>query len=161
MSAVASPPNCQSLLTTQRLSAVFFVQLNEAYQITVLLPMVVFMVRDFGIEPELLGIYTSILNASFCFCQFLCCYIWGLLSDKYGRRIALISGLIFSTIAILCFGLSKTFTTAVIVRSVGGFFNGNLGVIKAYLSDITDGRNRAWAFTILAISYGFGSVLGS
>eukprot|EP01083_Nonionella_stella_P028539 78607_1 len=42
-----------SLLTTQRLTAVFFVQLNEAYQITVLLPMVVFMVRDFGIESEL------------------------------------------------------------------------------------------------------------
>ena len=122
---------------------------------------VVFMVRDFGIQPALLGIYTSILNASFCFCQFLCCYSWGLLSDKFGRRIALVVGLIFSTIAIVLFGLSKDFATAIIARCISGFFNGNLGVIKAYLADVTDGSNRAFAFSTLAISYGFGSVLGS
>eukprot|EP01083_Nonionella_stella_P275685 936474_1 len=151
----------QPLLTTTKLWAVFFVQLNEAYQITVLMPMVVFMCRDFGVEPRLLGIYTSILNASFCFCQFLCCYVWGLISDKYGRRKALVCGLIFSTIAILIFGLSKDFATALVARCVSGFFNGNLGVIKAYLADITDTTNRPWAFSILAISYGFGSVLGS
>ena len=36
------------LLTNGKLWAVFFVQLNEAYQITVLLPMVVFMVGYVG-----------------------------------------------------------------------------------------------------------------
>ena len=41
MSADSKP-----LLTKGKLWAVFFVQLNEAYQITVLLPMVVFMVCE-------------------------------------------------------------------------------------------------------------------
>eukprot|EP01083_Nonionella_stella_P057044 149925_1 len=161
LSVLSPKTRFQQLLTKQRLCAVFFVQLNEAYQITVILPMVVFMVRDFGINPQHLSIYTSILNATFCFCQFLCCYSWGLLSDKYGRRIALLSGLIFSAVAIIMFGMSKSFITAMIARSIGGFFNGNLGVIKAYLSDITDASNRAWAFSVLAIAYGFGSVMGS
>eukprot|EP01083_Nonionella_stella_P089664 250255_1 len=56
---------------------------------------------------------------------------------------------------------SIDFATALVARCVSGFFNGNLGVIKAYLADITDTTNRPWAFSILAISYGFGSVLGS
>ena len=151
----------EPLLTKSKLWAVFFVQLNEAYQITVLLPMVVFMVRDFGISSKVLGIYTSIMNASFCFCQFLCCYAWGLISDRYGRRSSLVFGLVFSTIAIVLLGFAKSFATAIVARCISGFFNGNLGVIKAYLADVTDASNRAFAFSTLAISYGFGSVLGS
>ena len=38
-----STPAVPKLLTKKKLWAAFFVQLNEAYQITVLLPMVVFM----------------------------------------------------------------------------------------------------------------------
>eukprot|EP01083_Nonionella_stella_P249986 863814_1 len=101
---------------------------------TFLLPMVVFMCRDFGIAPNMLGIYTSLLNASFMFCQFLTSYAWGSFSDKFGRRIALASGLIFSTIGVFIFGLSKSYTHAIIARCICGFFNGNLGVIKAYLA---------------------------
>ena len=33
--------------------------------------------------------------------------------------------------------------------------------MKAYLADITDSTNRAWAFSILAISWGVGSVIAS
>lgn len=64
------------LCTVQRLWTVFFIQLNEAYQINVLLPMVVFMLRDFGISATQVGLYQGIFNASFCFCQFLTCYLY-------------------------------------------------------------------------------------
>ena len=98
---------------------------------------------------------------SFCFCQFLCCYAWGLISDYYGRRSSLLFGLVFSTIAIVLLGFSTSFVMALAARCIAGLFNGNLGVMKAYLADITDSSNRANAFSILAISYGLGSVLGS
>ena len=119
------------LLTNSKLLAVFFVQLNEAYQISVLLPIVVFMCRDFGIQPAWLGVYTSILNASFGFCQFLVCYIWGYLSDIYGRRNILICGLFGTFVSMTLFGFSTSFEMAMIARCLTGFFNGNLGVVKA------------------------------
>ena len=134
------------LLTNAKLTAVFFVQLNEAYQISVLLPLVVFMCRDFGIEPVWLGVYSSILNASFGFCQFLVSYAWGYLSDVYGRRIILLCGLSGTSIAMVLFGFSQSFAVALISRCLTGLFNGNLGVLKAYLADITDSSNRGWAF---------------
>lgn len=149
------------LLSPAKMWTVFFVQLNEAYQVTMLLPMVVFMCRDFGIQPQWLGVYTSILNASFCFCSFLVAYFWGIASDRFGRKPTLIVGNLLSAISIVFFGTSKSYALAIITRSLCGLFQGNLGVVKAYLADITNSENRAYAFGIVAIAYGFGSILGA
>eukprot|EP01084_Bolivina_argentea_P256725 432336_1 len=146
----------KKLLTKQRLLAVFFVQLNEAYQISVLLPIVVFMCRDFGIASQWLGVYTSILNASFGFCQFLVSYLWGYMSDIYGRRRILLLGIFGTFISMTIFGFSTSFVMAMISRCCTGFFNGNLGLVKAYLADITDSSNRGYAFSIIGVSFGAG-----
>ena len=121
-------------LTTTKLMAVFFVQLNEAYQISVLLPIVVFMCRDFGISSEYLGVYSSILNACFGFCQFLVSYVWGYLSDIHGRRRILMVGLLGSWIASVVFGFSTSFKMAVAARCLTGLFQGNLGIFRICLS---------------------------
>ena len=47
------------------------------------------------------------------------------------------------------------------VRSVAGIFNGNVGVAKAYIADITTEKNRSFAFSIIAISFSIGIILGS
>eukprot|EP01083_Nonionella_stella_P087876 244662_1 len=155
------PSLSEPLLTNTKLLAVFFVQLNEAYQISVLLPIVVFMCRDFGISSKWLGVYTSVLNASFGFCQFLVSYLWGYLSDIYGRRTILLFGLIGTFLSMIAFGFSTSFTMAMVCRCSTGFFNGNLGVVKAYLADITDSSNRGWAFSVIGVSFGAGIILGS
>lgn len=95
------------------------------------------------------------------FCQFCVGYAWGSFSDQYGRRIALVSGLLASTIGVIVFGLARSYAHAMVARCICGLFNGNLGVIKAWLSDITDSTNRGFAFSIVAISFGFGNILGS
>eukprot|EP01084_Bolivina_argentea_P084620 152963_1 len=154
-------PKLEKLLTTKKLFAVFFIQLNEAYQLSVLLPMVVFMCRDFGISSKWLGVYTSILNASFGLCQFLVSYAWGYLSDIYGRRIILIIGIIGTLSAMILFGFSMSYEWAIMARCLTGFFNGNLGVVKAYLADITDSTNRGFAFSIIGVAFGGGIILGS
>lgn len=42
----------------------------------------------------------------------------------------------------LIFGSAKTYTQAILGRVVGGLLNGNLGVVKSYLTKITDDTNR-------------------
>ena len=78
------------------------------------------MCRDFGIQPAWLGVYTSILNASFGFCQFLVSYLWGYLSDIYGRRNILLCGLSGTFISMIIFGFSTNFTMALASRCVTG-----------------------------------------
>ena len=40
---------------------------------------------------------------------------------------------------------------AISARCVGGIMNGNIGVIKAYIADISDATNRGFSFSIIAI----------
>eukprot|EP01084_Bolivina_argentea_P160525 279527_1 len=144
-----------------KLWAVFFIQLNEGFQLNVILPFVVFMVRDFNVDEDLVGLYTGLLIAAFNICQFICSFPWGYFSDIYGRRISLLLGLFFSGIAIIIFGASKTYSQAIIARSITGLFNGNVGVLRAYISDITDKSNRAFAFSIISVAFSIGLIFGS
>ena len=89
------------------------------------------------------------------------CFYRGWASDIYGRRKLLLIGIIVSGIAILVFGLSKTYFQAVFARSISGIFNGNLGIAKAYTGEITNQNNRAFAFSIVSVAFSVGIILGS
>lgn len=71
--------------------------------------------------------------------------VWGVFSDKYGRRSALLCGLIGTIGSSLLFGFSSNFWLAVFSRFLWGLLNGNLGVAKTYMSEISDG--------IIALNY--------
>ncbi len=45
-----------------------------------------------------------------------------------------------------CFCLSRTFWVLVVSRALNGFLNGNIGVIKSIMGEITDSANVARAF---------------
>lgn len=48
--------------------------------------------------------------------------------------------------------------TAVLGRIVGGLLCGNLGVVKSFLTEITDDTNRSSAFYLFSLSWAVGSV---
>jgi hypothetical protein len=47
-------------------------------------------------------------------------------------------------------------TKAILSRSLSGLVNGNLGITKAYIAEITDSSNRVGGFAILAAAWGAG-----
>lgn len=86
--------------------------------------------------------------------------MWGRVSDKIGRKPVLLIGLCGVFISMNCFGLAKTMPQMMLARVVAGFANGNLGVMKALLGEITDETNQARAFSYLPICYSLGSLIG-
>lgn len=68
---------------------------------------------------------------------------WGRISDHIGRRPPLVWGTLGTAAAILSFGLSKSFWMLVISRSLLGVFNGNIGISKTFIAEITDSTNIA------------------
>ena len=119
------------------------------------------MIRDFGFNEDSVGILSGLLTATFAICQFVSSYFWGSISDKYGRKISLLIGSIFSGFGIIMFGMSTSYGIAIAARCIAGIFNGNIGVARAYVADITNGKNRAFAFSIFAIAFSAGIVAGS
>nr|GAT52467.1 major facilitator superfamily multidrug-resistance DHA1 sub-family [Mycena chlorophos] len=85
---------------------------------------------------------------------------WSRASDSVGRKPILLIGTFGSFLSILCFGLSKTFTALVISRCLCGLLNGNVGVMKSTLGDLTDKTNRAEALVFLPIVWAAGASVG-
>lgn len=99
--------------------------------------------------------------------------LWGYLSDKKGRRPVLIVSVVGSIVSTLILGLSPNYYVALTSRAIGGItdcrfkqktwisnFTATFGVGLAYISDITDASNKARGFSIIALGWGVGSILG-
>ncbi|KAF7964934.1 hypothetical protein HWV62_1611 [Athelia sp. TMB] len=72
---------------------------------------------------------------------------WSRLSDQVGRRPVLTMGLFGLSLSMICFGLSKTFWALVVSRCLAGALNGNIGVMKSMMAEITDSTNIAQGIT--------------
>jgi len=93
------------------------------------------MVRDFHITNNLteIGYYSGFVTAAYFIGELLFSYLWGALSDRYGRRPIILMGSIGGTIAILMFGFSPSLWFAVICRFFYGASMAYIGVQKTYI----------------------------
>ncbi|KAI8058396.1 major facilitator superfamily domain-containing protein [Syncephalis plumigaleata] len=139
-------------------------RVGEPVSFTMLFPFVYFvsMIRDFHMtdNQKEIGYYVGLLASSFAVAQCVSGLPWGYLSDRIGRRPVIMAGLLGTTVCSLLFGLSTSFAWAMSVRIMAGLLNGNIGVIKSMVGEITDETNRAGAFSILPMVYGLGCIIG-
>ncbi|KAL2912472.1 hypothetical protein HK105_208044 [Polyrhizophydium stewartii] len=134
----------------------------EPVQFGILFPFVYFMVRDFGVagDDRDLGFYVGMLASSFCIAQLFTSLPWGWMSDRAGRRPVILIGLVGNAITCALFGMSETYTFALVMRTLCGLLNGNIGVIKSMLGEITDATNRGIAFAYWESAFGIGTIVG-
>lgn len=85
---------------------------------------------------------------------------WSRVSDRIGRKPVILVGLFGLSVSMYCFGLSRSFWELVISRSLAGALNGNIGVIKSILGELTDETNVARAFAYQPIPWSSGSTIG-
>lgn len=117
------------------------------------------MIEDLGYTGHRLGYYAGGLAAAFCGAQFSSSVLWGMISDRYGRKIAIVTGTVGTAIGMLVFGSATTYTQAILGRVLGGFLCGNLGVMKSFLTEITDDSNRGKGFAMVSVSWAVGCLL--
>jgi multidrug resistance protein len=100
------------------------------------------------------------LMASFPVAQLLASPVWGRVSDRYGRRPALLVGLTASTIAYVIFGLAGSLWLLFVSRFVQGLGGGTTGVAQAYVADTMAPHERAKALGWLSAATSLGVVIG-
>ncbi|KAL9645461.1 hypothetical protein ABK040_002657 [Willaertia magna] len=149
-------------LPIKKLLVVFFMYLCDNMNSTSLFPYIAYMVEDFNLthKPEEFGYYVGLIASAYYFSQLFSSIIWSSLSDKFGRRPIMLIGTSLGALAGLLFGFSKFFWWAIVARLLFGLLNGNLGVLKSYLGEITDSTNQARAFSFVSLTYALGSIIG-
>eukprot|EP01105_Mastigella_eilhardi_P026674 TRINITY_DN781_c0_g1_i3.p1 TRINITY_DN781_c0_g1~~TRINITY_DN781_c0_g1_i3.p1 ORF type:complete len:597 (-),score=121.99 TRINITY_DN781_c0_g1_i3:42-1832(-) len=135
----------------------------EGVAATSIMAYVPYMVLDLGVtsDPQKVGYYAGFISSSFFICQFASSFFIGVLSDKIGRRPVLLSGTLGLFISMLLFGFSWSYPVALVARSINGLMDGNMGVAKTYLGEVTDSTNRIQTFAFFGLMYGIGSIVGS
>ncbi|KAF8071641.1 major facilitator superfamily domain-containing protein [Lyophyllum atratum] len=152
---------------TLQLTIISLIQFTEPVSNTVIYPFINQFVAETGIthgDETKTGYYAGIVESAFFFAECLSVYHWGRLSDKIGRRPVLLLGPLGLALSIFAFGLSRNFWILVISRCFQGVFNGNIGVTKSVLVEITDPADVASAFAwipaVWSIGITFGPVIG-
>jgi multidrug resistance protein len=106
------------------------------------------------------GTVIALLVSSFAVAQLVSAPLWGRVSDRYGRRPALLIGLVSSGIAYVVFAFAGSLELLFLSRIVQGAGGGTVGVIQAYVADATEPQDRAKALGWLSAATNAGVALG-
>ncbi|KAF8875925.1 major facilitator superfamily domain-containing protein [Infundibulicybe gibba] len=113
-----------------------------------------------GGDERKVGYYAGLIQSLFFLTEAIMVIHWSRVSDHVGRKPVLLIGLVGTSVSILLFGLSRTFWTLVISRCLCGLLNGNIGVMKSLMGELTNSSNRAEGFSLMPAVWAAGATLG-
>jgi multidrug resistance protein len=140
----------------KRLSVLIAVSFVDMLGFFLILPLLPYYALELNATPEIIGW----LIASFSIAQLIAAPLWGRVSDRYGRRPALLIGLSASAIAFVVFGLADSLWLLFLSRIVQGAGGGTTGVSQAYVSDTVAPGDRARALGWLSAATAAGVMVG-
>jgi MFS family permease len=128
-------------------------RLSEPIAFLCILPFIPKMLRENmpDVPRSQIGYWAGLIESVFAIVQFATVFLWGRASDTIGRKPVLLIGLFGVALSMNFFGLAKTLPQMIIARSVSGFMNANMSVLKSTLGEITDETNQARAFSLLPL----------
>ncbi|MGZ3333341.1 MAG: MFS transporter [Gemmatimonadaceae bacterium] len=124
--------------------------------LAMVIPLLPFYATKLGASATIVGV----LIAAFSIAQLASAPLWGRFSDRYGRRPALLAGLLVSAVAYVIFAYASTLWLLLISRIVQGLGGGTIGVVQAYVADASDPKDRAKSLGWLSAATSLGAVVG-
>jgi MFS family permease len=119
-------------------------------------PLIPFYALHLNISPLKIGVIMS----SFFVAQLISAPLWGRISDRYGRRPALLIGLGALGIGYAIFGIANSMWLLLLSRVVQGAGGGTTGVTQAYVADTVAPKDRARSLAWLSAGTNVGTMLG-
>ncbi|MFO7612893.1 MAG: MFS transporter [Clostridia bacterium] len=145
----------------KRLYLVWFVQILSLMSFGFGLPFLPYYIQELGVsDPEKLRLLTGILSAAPAIGLAIMAPIWGIISDKYGKKPMLLRALITASFILTCLGLVNSVTGVLILRILQGFLTGTVTAAAALVAAETPQKNMAYALGIISSSTFIGQSVG-
>src|ERR1035437_4010938 len=106
------------------------------------------------------GVAVSLLLTMYAVAQLVSAPLWGRVSDKIGRRPALMIGLGASVLAYIVFAFAHSLELLLLCRLVQGAGGGTVGVVQAYVADATKPEDRAKSLGWVSAATNAGVAMG-
>jgi len=105
----------------------------------------------------------GIILGGFSLCQFLGAPVMGAVSDRVGRKKALLFMFIINGIGALCFAwsiLTQNLILLLISRFLPGLFGSSLMITQTVIADISSPETKAKNFGLIGVAFGLGFIFG-
>ncbi len=122
-----------------RTSIIFIIVFIDLLGFSLILPLLPFFAESFGATPTQIGF----LVASYAAAQLVGAPLLGRISDRFGRRPILMISIAGTLVGFLMLGFANSLWMLYASRLLDDFTGGNISVAQAYITDITDEKNRA------------------
>jgi len=123
---------------------------------SLILPLLPYYAQTFGAD----AFVTGLLVASYAVAQLIGAPALGRLSDRIGRRPVLLISIAGTFVGFLMLGFAGALWVLFVSRIVDGLTGGNLSVAQAYITDVSDLKNRAKALGMIGAAFGLGFIIG-
>lgn len=152
----------------KKLLPAYFLTFVNVLGVSILMPVLPFIVKSYGGEKWVFGLLLSLYSAF----QFIGAPYLGALSDAMGRKPILVisqAGTLLSWFIFLLalylpdmtiFGLALGLIVIGLARALDGITGGNASVANAYVSDITTREEKSYVFGFLGGIGGIGLMIG-
>ncbi|KAH9165757.1 MFS general substrate transporter [Lactarius sanguifluus] len=111
-------------------------------------------------DERKVGYYTGIIMSAHFAAEAATVFHWNRLSDHIGRKPVLLLSLFGSIIAVIVFGLSRSFWALVLSRALDGAFRGHVGTMKSMMAELTDETNAPRGFSMIPMTWSLGYAIG-
>ncbi|MDL4959771.1 MFS transporter [Enterococcus hirae] len=128
--------------------------------LTIVNPVIPFMVEQYTKNTQQQATTVTLLSAIYAFSMFLAAPMLGALSDRFGRKIILISSLFGSAIGYYLFGFGGALWILFLGRIIEGLTGGEISAILTYFADLTPIESRTKSFGWISATVGIGTAAG-
>jgi len=140
---------------------IFITILLDMIALGVIIPVLPKLIQDFvggdtARAATMVGWFATVWAAM----QFIFSPIFGVLSDKIGRRPVILLSCLGLGVDYIFMALAPTLSLLFVGRLISGITSSNITAAGAYIADVTPPEKRAQGFGILGMAFGIGFILG-
>jgi len=143
-------------MNNKRLFSIILVVFIDLLGFSLILPLLPYYAETFQASEFV----TGLLVASYAAAQLIGAPVLGRLSDRFGRRPLLLASIFGTFVGFLLLGFANTLWMLFAARVIDGFTGGNLSIAQAYITDVTDAKNRSKGLGMIGAAFGLGFIIG-
>lgn len=143
-------------MDNKRLFSIILIVFIDLLGFSLILPLLPYYAETFNAN----SFVTGLLVASYATAQLIGAPILGRLSDRFGRRPILLVSVFGTFLGFILLGFANTLLVLFAARVIDGFTGGNISIAQAYISDVTDARNRSKGLGMIGAAFGLGFIIG-
>jgi DHA1 family tetracycline resistance protein-like MFS transporter len=143
-------------MKNRRLLIVFAIVLVNMLSFGIVIPLLPYLAGEIGASRFQIGL----LTAAYPLAQLFGAPLLGHLSDRFGRKPVLLISIFGTAVGFVVLALARALPILFLSRIVDGLTGGNISVAQAYISDVTDRKERGRALGLIGAAFGLGFVVG-